>query len=495
MFFQAFANPPPLFVAQYCCFAAFIATALGYQDTFAVVNDSFYLIKMNDSMKKFLIILIAAIAINVAGIHAQDSTLQNLPGQWSLQDCIEYAKKNNIQINTLRLNTSSAEQDMLQAKAARLPSLSASLSQSFVNGKQTDVVVGGLSSQANFSGNYGINSSVTLYNGGNINNNITAKQISLQSANLSVQEAQNDITLNITESFLNILLAQETITYLEDVLVTSKAQLQQGQQRYDAGSISKKDFLQFEAQTASDEYNLVNAQNSYRLNVLTLKQTLQLPSAYDFKIDVPDSIAVQEMIPALATAQDAALTTRPEVKNSELGIDLANVNLLLAKSGTLPTISLGANLASGYANLSRDSKYFTQINNNFYQSLGLTVGIPIYSRRVNKTNIEKSKIAIEQAKLTLVDTKLNLNMQVEQAYINVQNRQAQYTAAEKQMQATQDSYDITNEQLQLGAVNMVELLQQKNLYVQALQSYIQAKYSAILYNKIYNFYTGIPVSF
>ncbi|MCC6290003.1 MAG: TolC family protein, partial [Chitinophagaceae bacterium] len=382
-----------------------------------------------------------------------------------------------------------------QAKAAKLPSVSASLSQSFVNGKKTDVVVGGLTSQANFSGNYGINSSVTLYNGGYINNNIIAKQISLQSTNLSVQEAQNDITLNITEAFLNILLAQETITYLEDVLVTSQAQLKQGQQRYDAGSISKKDFLQFEAQTASDEYNLVNAKNNYRLNVLTLKQSLQLPSSYDFKIAIPDSITVQEMMPNLASAQDAAQTIRPEVKNSELGIDLAKTNLLLAKSGTLPTVSLGANLASGYANLSQDNKYFNQINNNFYQSLGLTVGIPIYSRRVNKTNIEKSRIAIEQAKLALANTKFTLSTEVEQAYINVQNRQAQYTAAEKQMKASQESYDITNEQLRLGSVNMVELLQQKNLYVQALQSYIQAKYSAVLYNKIYNFYTGIPVSF
>ncbi|MBX2923882.1 MAG: TolC family protein [Chitinophagaceae bacterium] len=446
-------------------------------------------------MKKFLIILVAAITLSSAGTQAQDRILQNLPQQWSLQDCIEYAKKNNIQINTLRLNTSSAEQDVLQSKAARLPSVSASLSQSVVNGKQTDVVVGGLQSQANFSGNYGINSSVTLYNGGYLKNDIAAKQISLQSANLSVQEAQNDITLNITESFLNILLAQETITYLEDVLVTSQAQLKQGQQRYDAGSISKKDFLQFEAQTASDEYNLVNAKNNYRLNLLTLKQTLQLPSSYDFKIAIPDSIIVQELMPNLAAAQDAAQATRPEVKNDQLGIDLANINLLKARAGVLPTVSLGANLASGYANLNASNKYFTQINNNFYQSLGLTVSIPIYSKRVNKTNIEKSKIAIEQAKLTLADTKLTLNGQVEQAYINVQNRQAQYTAAERQMNASQESYDITNEQLRLGAVNMVELLQQKNLYVQALQSYIQAKYSAILYNKIYNFYTGVPVSF
>lgn len=446
-------------------------------------------------MKKFLIILIAVIQFSVLHLRAQVSTALNLPEKWTLQDCIDYAKKNNIQINTLRLSTNSAEQDLLQAKAARLPSVSASLSQSFVNGKSTDVVVGGLQSQANFSGNYGINSSVTLYNGGYLKNDILAKQLSVQSANLSVQEAQNDITLNITESFLNILLAQETIKYLEDVLTTSQAQLKQGQQRYDAGGISKKDLLQFEAQTASDEYNLVNAKSNYRLNIVTLKQVLQLPSIYDFTVAVPDTLVVQELTPNLMAAQDAAQAVRPEVKNSEVGIDIAKTNLLKARAGTLPTVSLGAGLASGYANLNSGNKYFTQVNNNFYQSAGLTVAIPIYSKRVNKTNIEKSKILIEQAKLTLADTKFTLNSQLEQAYINVQNKQAQYTAAETQLKALQESYNITNEQLRLGSVSMVDLLQQKNLYVQALQSYIQAKYSAVLYNKIYNFYTGVPVSF
>ena len=446
-------------------------------------------------MKKFLIIFFSALASGLFQASAQVSTLPALPEKWTLQDCIDYARKNNIQLNTLRLGSSSAEQDLLQAKASRLPSVSASLSQNLVNGKKTDVVVGGLQSQANFSGNYGVNASVTLYNGGYIKNDILAKQLSLQSSNLSVEETQNDITLNITQSFLNILLQGETIKYLEDVLATSRAQLEQGRQRFDAGAISKKDLLQFEAQTSGDEYNLVNAQNNYKQNVITLKQMLQLPTSFNFQVAAPDTVTVKELSPALEQAQQAALTTRPEIKNSTLNIDLAQANLMKARAGTLPTISLGAGIASGYANLNSDNKYFTQLNNNFYQSLGLTVGIPIYSRRVNKTNIEKSKITIQQAELALADAKTTLNSQVEQAYINMSNAQAQYDAADKQLKAVQESYDITNTQLRLGAVNMVDLLQQKNLYVQALQSYIQAKYSAVLYNKIYNFYTGVPISF
>lgn len=446
-------------------------------------------------MKKFLIIFFSTLAFGLHQISAQVSILPGLPEKWSLQDCIDYARKNNIQLNTLRLSSNNAEQDLLQAKANRLPSVSASLSQNLVNGKKTDVVVGGLQSQANFSGNYGVNASMTLYNGGYIKNDILAKQLSLQSSNLSVEEAQNNITLDITQSFLNILLQSETITYLKDVLETSRAQLEQGKQRFDAGSISKKDLLQFESQTAGDEYNLVNAENNYKQNINALKQILQLPTNFNFQVATPDIVTVKEISPSLEQAQQTALTERPEIKNSSLNIDIAKANLMKARAGTLPSISLGAGIASGYANLSIDNKYFTQINNNFYQSLGLTVSIPIYSRRVNKTNIEKSKIAIQQAELALAGTKTTLNSQVEQAYINMNNAQAQYDAADKQLKTVQESYDITNTQLQLGAVNMVDLLQQKNLYVQAMQSYIQAKYSAVLFNKIYNFYTGVPISF
>ena len=182
----------------------------------------------------------------------------------------------------MRLNTSSAEEDLKQSKAAVLPDLSGSVSQNLVNRKNANVVVGGLSNQANFSSSYGLNSSITVYNGGYLKNDIKSKELALQSSNLSVQETENDITLSITQAYLNILLARETITYLKEVLATSQAQLKQGQQRFDAGSIARKDLAQLEAQTASDQYNLVNENNIYSLNIVALKQILQLPSSFTF---------------------------------------------------------------------------------------------------------------------------------------------------------------------------------------------------------------------
>jgi len=443
-------------------------------------------------MKKILLIVAIITGGLTPVIQAQDSTKQ-LPQTWTLQDCIDYAKKNNIQINTLRLSVASSEQDLLQAKAAVLPNLSGSLSQSLVNSKNANPVVGGFQTQASASGSYGLNSSVTLYNGGYLKNNIKSKDLSVQIAGLSVQETQNDISLSITQAYLNILLAKENIVSFENVLATSKEQLKQAQTRFNAGSISRKELVQVQSQVAGDEYNLVNAGNTFRGNTLSLKQLLQLPVSYELNVVAPNTPDVQQTTPSLLNGLNDALNTRPEVKNKEVAVQLAQVELNKVKAGVMPTISLSAGLSSGYSN-NQDYKYFTQINNNFYQSIGVTVSIPIYSRRTNKTSIEKSKISIEQANLALQQTKTTLSQQVEQAFINWQNAKAQYTAAETQLSASRESYDITNEQLRLGSVNIVEWQQQKSTYVQAMQAFVQAKYTAILYNKVYEFYTGTPIS-
>ena len=243
----------------------------------------------------------------------------------------------------------------------------------------------------------------------------------------------------------------------------------------------------------SDQYTLVTAQNDYRLNLVNLKQLLQLPSSAKFGIVTPDTVLVEKMLTTLPEAQQAALETRPEVKNDQLGIEIAQAGLEKAQASAKPTISLGGTLATGTSS-NQDPKYFTQFNNNFYQSLGISLSIPIFSRRINKTAINKSKVVIEQAKLNLLNTKTVLDQQVEQAYINLESADAQFDAASTQKKASEESYSITNEQFRLGSINLLELQQQRNLYIQALQAFIQAKYNAVLNYKIVDFYTGKPIT-
>ena len=426
-----------------------------------------------------------------ASLQAQDTV--TAPLKWDLQTCLDYANKNNITIKSLRWDARSSEQDLLQSRAAKLPNLTGTLSQSVVNSNNANPVVGGFQTQANASGNYSLNSSWTIFNGGFLNNDVKQKNILLESAHLSVQQAENDITLQITQAYLNILLQKENIVYLQELVGTSQSQLALGKQRFDAGSLSRKDYLQLEATLANDQYNLVTSINAHRTNLIALKQILQLPSSVAFDVVQPDTLVTNQSIVTLPEAENAAVLSRPEVKIGELGVKSAQVELEKSRAGALPSVSLGAGLSSGYSD-NQDLKYFSQLNNNFYQRLGVTVAIPIFANRINKSNIERSKIQIEQAKLSLQGTKTTLDQAVEQAYISVLNAQAQLTAAESQWKTNQESYRITNEQLRLGAFNTIDLLTQKNLYVQALQAYVQAKYNNILNKKIYEFYTGVPVA-
>ncbi|WP_245957449.1 TolC family protein [Chitinophaga flava] len=422
---------------------------------------------------------------------AQDSTLPALPAVWSLQDCLDYAMKNNIQLNSLRLSRLSSEQDLLLSKAARLPNLTGSASQN-LNGSKSITPSGSRPYELAFSGNYSVNSGVTIYQGGFLNYDIKQKDLLLQVSGLNIAQEVNNITIQLTQAYLNILLTRENIVYVKDVVTTSEAQVKQAQQQYDVGSIALVNLVSLQSQLAADRYNLVTAENQERINKLVLKQLLQLPSSYDFNIYSPDTLVSSHYVAPLKDAQDTALATRPEVKSAELGINVSELDLAKARTGYKPTLTAGGALGSSYL---RDpsNNFFKQLDNNFYQQIGLSLSVPIFTRRAVKTAVEKSKIEIDQSKLTLKDTRTNLSQTVEQSYIGVINAQGQYDASVEQLRFASESYRIASEQLRVGVANIVTFLQQKNLYIQAFQAYIQAKYNAALTIRIYDFYRGIPV--
>ncbi|WEK69776.1 MAG: TolC family protein [Candidatus Chryseobacterium colombiense] len=428
----------------------------------------------------FLILLIKTLEI-----FAQT---KNYPSSWTLENCIEYAKENNISINSLRLSKNSAEQDLLQAKEAKYPNLSGTVSQGLfaLNGND------GLHINSAQSQSIGANSSMTLYHAGYIRNNESSKNLLVQMADLSVLEAQNNITLSITQAYLNILMTEENIIALEEILKTTQTQLKQGDQFYKAGNISKLNYLQIQAQVAQDEYNLIAAQNNLRTNIVNLKQILQLPSNYDFQIVKPENIAVDENLKSLSEVQNLAQNQRPEVKYGELNIENSNTNLKMTQASILPTLNLTGNISTNYNY--NNGNYFSQLGNNFYLPIGLSLGIPIYNNRIYKTAIEKSKIEIEQANLDLLNTKTLLNQQVEQSYINLQNSLSQYESASKQMNLNKQSYDIVNAQMKIGSIDYVQLQQQRLAYIQSIQNYLQVKYSAVLNKQIYEFYAGNPIN-
>lgn len=418
---------------------------------------------------------------------------QDSASVWDLKTCLTYAKDNNITIGSARLNVETGQQELLLSRAAKLPSLGATTSQTYTHSNNANPVVGGFQTQSSFASDYSVSSGMTLYQGGYLNDVIRQNQLVLHSDNLAVLEDIDNISVQITAAFLNILLAKETIVYEKDLVTTSQAQVKQAQQEYDAGSIARVDLAQLQAQLATDQYTLVTGKSALRQALLNLKVLLQLPYGTAFDVASPrDSLMATALVPSLDSAQGIAYQTRPEIKIGQLGIQSAQLDLAKARSGYYPTLRASAALSTGYSNNNTDS-YFRQIDDNFFQEAGITLSIPIFSNRVNRTNVENAKIEIKQQELNLRGATIALSQTVEQAYINVVNAQGQYNASLDQLKYTQESYRIATEELKVGAANTVQFLQQKNAYVQALQAYVQAKYNAVLDVKIYDFYTGVPI--
>lgn len=449
---------------------------------------------------KYLFFFISSV-FNYAYSQIPDSARK-----WNINECLQYATEHNIQINTLRLNQQSTLQDLYTARGSRIPTVSVSISNNFNNAKNnfsnannnfTDN--GNLISQLASIGTYTLNSSIVLWNDHFINNNIQQIELLSRSEGFSVQQSVNTITLLITQDYLNILLAKENEKYIVDLVKTSEALVRQGQLFYEAGSIAKKDLLQLQAQFASDQYLFVQTQNAIRQSKLTLKQTLQLPTEELFDIVTPDSIEPPGILPPLDSVQQIAYNSFPDITIGKLGMDIATLNIAKAKAGFKPQLYGNVSMGSGYREAITNpvfpkTSYFVQTGNNFYQQLGFTLSIPVFSNHINKANLEKAQISYRQADLNFQNNQLVLSQAIEQAYLNAVNARQAYQAANQQLLAATESYRISNEQFKLGAINAYDLLQQRNQYVQAVQAFTQAKYSTVLQQKIYEFYMGNPVS-
>ncbi len=418
--------------------------------------------------------------------------------RWSIQTCFQYAIENNIDINTAKLNELSSIQDANLAKGSRIPNLYGTLNNNFTNGKTDVSGTGNYENQLVSSGNYSLNSALVLWNGNYINTNIHQKNLVSKTYSLLVEQSKNNLVLLITQSYLSILLAKENLKYITDLVTTSQSRLKQGQQLYDAGSTAKISVLQLQAQLASDEYLKIQTENTIRQNILALKQILQLPTSISFDIETPNNLEVIVLATSLETVQNNANQNFPEIKIGEMNTEISNLNITKAKASFLPTLTANAGIGTSnnwilnHSNYT-SSNYYTQTGNNFYQQIGLTLSIPILTNQINKTNLEKSRISFKQSDFNLRNTKLILAQQVELAYLNATNAQEAYQSANQQLISVTESYRILNEEFKLGGINAFDLLQQKNQYLQAIQAFTQSKYTAILQQKIYNFYNGTKI--
>ena len=401
--------------------------------------------------------------------------------RFTLEDCLRFAFANSYERKSMELTGKSLETSYEQSKQQRLPSLSASVGQNLSNNEN------GWST----SGNVGVGSSVTIYQGGNINNTIEQNRLNVERNEVQLQRYDNQLTLQILQSFLTILGNQELMSYQQEVLNTSRAQLKQGQARHRLGTILESDLLLLEAQYYSDSNNVVDTRINIENNLLDLKVMLSMNPSDDLEIVAPntdDLEMLKETLPTEEEAVNQAMETMPDLRMSDYDIRLAEKSVDLARGNYFPSISANANVGMGI--LSYDSDGNSKWYGTPTESVGVSMSIPIYSRGQTKANVKKSRIALEQAQLDYEQSTLTVCQTVVQAYRNVVSAYNAYQVSQVKENAYSKSFNAYNMQYQYGSITTVELLQQQNNYLNALNSYIQNKYSLLMKRKILDVYMG-----
>lgn len=447
-------------------------------------------------MKKYLIILIVLFPLLSKAQEKLEAIQQKLtetdPDQviWSLQDCIDYAALNNLTVLDAQLDASSAAVNYKQSKQQRLPNLTGSASESYSRGYSIDPITSNYVNQDIFSTSTSLNTSITLFQGSQLNNQIDQNALLLDQSALFIEEAKNNITLSLTEAYLQALYYKEAIAVAQNTLAGSQQESKIAKSRYDAGAIAKKDYSDALSQEASNNYELIQAQNSYEAQLLLLRQLLELEPETTFDIVDPDiDYNGSTLLLDKVDVYHNALNTLPEIAASKLDIDISEKDLEIAKGAYLPTLSLTGSLGSGYTSI-QDMSFTDQFDINFNQRLGLSLSVPIFNRGQTKANVQNAKINIEKANIAMRTQEKELYNKVETAWRNARSSQEQLLAAEAARNAAKDSYDLAQKQYEVGAINTTDLVLTQNTYSNAEQNYIQAKYLGILYAQLLQFYQG-----
>lgn len=437
-------------------------------------------------MKRIIFLLLSILP--VVGYTQQDNS------EWTLRKCIDYAHQNNIQVKSSQIAVQSAETDVLQAKAQRLPSLSFSTSQNVTNQK-TEMPEGDFKSNSAYNGNYSLNLGMTLYNGGKLNNSIRYQETLRQSRTFETAIARNNIEIAVTEAYLQILYANESLKTDQQTVESSIAQLNRSKALQEAGSISISDYAQIEAQYNSDLYQLTVAKNTLAQSILSLKQLLELELTDTFSPAFPELSNEQVLtpVPALAEVYRKAIDVMPEVSNSRLNIEAALIGEKKAQAERLPTISLNAGINTGH-NSGSDYSFSQQLDHKLNESAGISISIPILNNRQGKSAIEKARLQKESSELDYTNTCKELLKTVESLYLDAVSAQSRYNASVSKTESATLSYQLMQEQFNAGMKNTVELLTEKNNFLAAQQEQIQAKYQTILSVKLLNFYQNEPIT-
>ncbi|MDX2303902.1 MAG: TolC family protein [Microscillaceae bacterium] len=476
--------------------------------------------------KKSLFGLICLLFISWS-VSAQDTPSNNT---WSLEQCVQYAIKNNVSVMQSDLQVQVSENNYLQSKVSRYPDLNAGANQNFNWGRSIDPFTNQFVNQRISSNNFSLNSSLTLFDGFSISNTIKRNQIDVEVDRLTAQQSRNDVSLNVALGYLNILLNKELLSVAEQNVLSTQAQLDRTQKLFDAGAVAENDVIDLKATLSNNELAVVNAKNQLQISYVTLQQLMNLPVTLNFEVREV-SIEALDVINFSETADQiyqTALTNQPNIRSAERNEESAAYSIDIAKSGSYPTLTLSGSIFTGYSSattrdgseffnfvdtvgfvdgntsvpvtsersfaLPEKAPFFDQLGDNFRQQISLSLNIPIFNRWQVKNQVNNAVINKKSAELSTQNLKNQLRQTIEQAYVDAQSALNTYQARQKQVEALELSYETTEKRYNAGAANVVDFNLARINRDNARSDAVRAKYDYLFRKKVLDFYLGRDLS-
>ncbi|HTX88442.1 MAG TPA: TolC family protein [Bacteroidales bacterium] len=431
------------------------------------------------------------------GIEAQQKP-------WTFQQCVDTAIRRNIALNQTRLANETNKVNLQQSKANQIPDLGASVNESGNFGKNINPTTNQYVVQTYNSTNFGVSSSLNLFNG--LQNSRTIKQngVLVDAGNYDIESTKNQVILNITSAYLQVLFSYEILDAAKGQAEATQAQVDRTQKQVDAGLVPELNLYQIQAQLATDKLTVVNDQGQLDLAKVTLMQLMEVPVMDSFDIVKPEIIEPTALISGSHEELfQKALSVRPEIAGASLRTQSALMGVQINKGGYWPKLNLGGNISTNFATSSASSSevnpnkdpFFTQLWDNIGAGLSLNLSIPIYSNRLYKSNVDRAKINALNVQLSEENTKNQLRKNIEQASTDLKNAINKYSATKDQLTSAEVSYKSIEKKFNVGLVTAIDYLVEKNNYNQAMSNMIQAKYDYVFKSKILDFYIGKQITF
>jgi outer membrane protein len=494
-------------------------------------------------MKKTTIYLLILIALSWNVTQAQQRDTTSIPtasDAWTLKQCVDYALANSLTVQRSTYNVQSAEVDYKQSRANLLPSLNGSISAGYNWGRSVNPVTNQFTTQEINFISPGAQASWTLFNGMRIQNTIKQNSKTVQASEFDLQKSKNDLILNVASLFVNVQFNKERLQNVRYQLSSSQQQYERTKKQVAAGALPKANELNLDAQVATNEVNVVNAENALALSLLQLKQALQLPASTPLDIVMPD-LDVTELVldQDRQSIFEIARETLPEAKSASLRRESANYGMKAQRGALYPRLSLNGSVNSNYSSAS-DRQHFVQdggdptisypqigvvggpggspvfttdpvitpsgyladgygrrqqLQDNIFRQVSLGLTIPIFNNLSTRSAYQRTVITRQLAEVTAKEVDNTLRQNVETAYNDAVAASKTYNSSLRQVSAREEAYRMTKQRFDIGATPFVEYQVAENDLFQARTDLARAKYDFILKKKVLDFYQGKPVEY